>query len=238
MIEVTNLSKEVLTPHRAQILHNCNLTLESGMFVAIVGSSGAGKSSLLHCIGGLDVPSQGSVVLDGCDLYALSEDKRTRFVRERISCVFQDYNLLDFLTVEENICFVDQLLKRKTNRGEIHSILESVNLPSMGGMKINRLSGGEKQRVAIARALYAHSRVILADEPTGALDAVNTTLLVQTFRRLTKMGIAVLIVTHDIEVASAADLVIFMHNGAITNAIRTPSKLAIQENLLKLHEEY
>ncbi|MDO4666200.1 MAG: ABC transporter ATP-binding protein, partial [Actinomycetaceae bacterium] len=235
VIQAISVSKHVRTPQPTQILNNCTVQLNIGSFSAIVGSSGAGKSSLLQCLGGLDKPDSGTVILDGVDIYSLSENKRARFVRERLAFVFQEYNLLDFLTVEENILFVNQLLGRAVDRAALIAVLEKVGLTKHQKSSVDRLSGGEKQRVAVARALYARSSVILADEPTGALDSVNTSALVQTFQGLAKVGIAVLIVTHDIEVAAAADQVIFMHNGAITRAIQTPSQMDIQQTLLELH---
>jgi ABC-type lipoprotein export system ATPase subunit len=219
MIKIQNVTKTFsLEAGEFQALKSNNLHIKKGEFVAIMGPSGSGKSTLLQLIGGLDLPTSGSIVVDGVYLDKLDEKKRTLFRRTKVGFVFQNYQLLPMMTVAENVAL--SLSANKAPKEEIKStveeLLKDVNLETKESHFPSQLSGGQQQRVAIARALAMKPKLILADEPTGNLDQKNGEDILQLLSRLNKEEqITVIIVTHDHQAAATADRVIVIRDGEI-----------------------
>jgi putative ABC transport system ATP-binding protein len=199
-------------------LDGVDLSVEQGEFVAITGASGSGKSTLLHLLGGISRPTAGSVFLEGIDLASLNDDALARVRRRRIGFVFQRYNLLPELSLVENVSLPLVLDGIANARAEevARAALETVDLANRAGHRPDELSGGEQQRGAIARALVAEPAIVLADEPTGALDSVNSQRVVELLNRLVaEHRQTVLLVTHDPGIAAAAGRTIRMRDGRI-----------------------
>jgi putative ABC transport system ATP-binding protein len=197
-----------------------DLDVAAGEWVAIMGPSGCGKSSLLHLLGGLDVPDAGSVVVEGDDLAGLSETERSLLRRTRIGYVFQFFNLVQDFTVAENIELPMLLAgaRRSEARHRREELLEAVGLPDVAAAAPSQLSGGQQQRVAIARALANHPRVLLADEPTGNLDTESARQVLALLQAQHDGGQTIVMVTHDARVAAAADRLLVMQDGQFTTA--------------------
>ncbi len=205
-------------PEEILALQQVNLGIAPGEFVAITGKSGCGKSTLLHILGGLEPPSAGRVLLDGRDLADLKEPELTRFRRDRVGVVFQSFNLLPLLTLEENVALprVLQGAPYEAARQEADYWLEEVGLSPRRQHKPHQVSGGEMQRAAIARALINRPAVILADEPTGNLDSATAAQILQLFSRLhRKYQQTVVLVSHAAEAGSVADRVLRMQDGRL-----------------------
>ncbi len=199
-------------------LNDVDLSVERGEFVAITGASGSGKSTLLHLLGGITRPTAGHVLLEGVDLASLDDDALARVRRRRIGFVFQRYNLLPELSLVENVALPLVLDGIADGRSETAALaaLEKVGLTHRASHRPDELSGGEQQRGAIARALVAEPAVVLADEPTGALDSVNSRRVVELLMRLVaEHQQTVILVTHDPGIAQAAGRTIFMRDGRI-----------------------
>jgi putative ABC transport system ATP-binding protein len=199
-------------------LDGVDLSIEQGEFVAITGASGSGKSTLLHLLGGISRPTAGSVFLEGVDLASLNDDALARVRRRRIGFVFQRYNLLPELSLVENVALPLVLDGVADARSEAaaRAALETVGLTPRAGHRPDELSGGEQQRGAIARALVAEPAIVLADEPTGALDSVNSRRVIELLMRLVKeRRQTVILVTHDPSIAAAAGRTIRMRDGRI-----------------------
>ncbi len=229
ILRVDNLSK-TYGKGEAQVkaLQCVSFSMEKGEFAAVVGESGSGKSTLLHCIGGLDDPTSGKVYLDGEDLFALNENKRTIFRRRNIGFIFQSFHLVPELTVEQNIIFPLLLDDRKPDRERVEEILEILGLSDRRSHLPGQLSGGQQQRVAIGRALATRPKLILADEPTGNLDSKNSRdvmeLLLQASRRYQQ---TILMITHNQSLAASADRVLRVSDGILTDlGGRTNEKLS------------
>ncbi len=195
------------------ILRGCDLELEGGGLTAIVGHSGSGKSSLLMCLSGLDQPTSGTVMLNGRDIYHQSEKQRAKMLRSEVGFVFQQYNLVPFLSVEENISLSFRLDHSLPPREVIDNLIDSFDLSHRKNSPARLLSGGEQQRTALCRALARQPGILFADEPTGALDSQNTQLVFETLRRMADNGKMIVMVTHDIDAAALADTVVIMHDG-------------------------
>ena len=197
-------------------LDGVNLSVDSGEFVAIVGTSGSGKSTLLHMLGGLDRPSSGSVIVDGKDIFSLKDEALTIFRRRKIGFVFQSYNLVPVLNVRENIVLPIQLDGRQVDEDFLDKIVNTLGLEKKLGSLPSQLSGGQQQRVAIARALAAAPAIILADEPTGNLDSRTSqdvlSLLKVTSQKFTQ---TIVMITHNEEIAQTADRIIRIEDGRI-----------------------
>lgn len=197
-------------------LDDVNLTIEKGEIVAVVGASGSGKSTLLHVMGGVDVPNSGKIVLDDKDITRLNDEEMSVFRRRKIGFVFQAYHLIPVLTVEENIQMPILLDHRKPDREYIEHILEMLGLKDRRKHLPNQLSGGQQQRAAIARALANRPSLILADEPTGALDSKNgnevITLLQDSVKKLNQ---TLVLITHNIDLAREADRIVKIADGKI-----------------------
>ena len=197
-------------------LDGVNLSVDSGEFVAIVGTSGSGKSTLLHMLGGLDRPTSGSVIVDGKDIFSLKDEALTIFRRRKIGFVFQSYNLVPVLNVRENIVLPIQLDGRQVDEDFLGKIVNTLGLEKKLGSLPSQLSGGQQQRVAIARALAAAPAIILADEPTGNLDS-RTSQDVLNLLKVTSQKFAqtIVMITHNEEIAQTADRIIRIEDGRI-----------------------
>ena len=197
-------------------LDGVDLTVEKGVFVAVVGTSGSGKSTLLHMLGGLDRPTGGTVTVDGKELSAMRDEELTIFRRRKIGFVFQNYNLVPVLNVYENIVLPIQLDGNAPDKAYVERIIETLGLEAKLQNLPNNLSGGQQQRVAIARALAAKPAIILADEPTGNLDSA-TSLDVMGLLKVTaqKFSQTIVMITHNEELAQMADRIIRIEDGRI-----------------------
>ena len=197
-------------------LDNVSFTVKKGEFVAIMGSSGSGKSTLLHILGGVDRPTSGKVFLDDADIYALDETRLAIFRRRQVGLIYQFYNLIPVLNVEENITLPLLLDGRKPDREQMQVIMNLLNLDDRRGHLPNQLSGGQQQRVSIGRALINNPALVLADEPTGNLDSKNSADIVQllkTSNRTYKQTL--MLITHDRNIALQADRIISIEDGRI-----------------------
>ena len=200
------------------VLDDVSVAIEPGQIAVLVGRSGSGKSTLLNLIAGIDRPTAGRIVVDGTDLTALDEDARTRFRRRRIGFVFQFFNLIPLLTIEENLLLPLELngVSPAAGMARARGLLERVGLGGRGGSLPDRLSGGEQQRVAIARALVHDPALILADEPTGTLDAETATVVLALLDGLAReAGKTVVMVTHSREVVGVADRIFAVQRGGL-----------------------
>jgi len=200
------------------VLRDVNATLWLGEVVALVGRSGSGKSTLLNLISGIDRPSSGAVIVNGTDLTALDERARTLFRRERIGFIFQFFNLVPLLTVEENLLLPLELVGRAdaAGRARARALLDRVGLADRGRAYPDRLSGGEQQRLAVARALVHDPALVLADEPTGNLDAETAKVVLELLDQLVReFGKTVVMATHSPEVVGAADRVFLVQHGQL-----------------------
>lgn len=197
-------------------LDGASLTIKNGEFVAIVGTSGSGKSTMLHMLGGLDRPTSGTVVVDGKDIFAFKDDELTIFRRRKIGFVFQNFNLVPVLNVYDNIVLPIELDGNTPDKAYIDQIISTLGLESKLNNLPNNLSGGQQQRVAIARALATKPAIILADEPTGNLDS-KTTLDVMGLLKVTsqKFKQTIVMITHNEEIAQMADRIIRIEDGKI-----------------------
>ena len=197
-------------------LDGVNLSVDSGEFVAIVGTSGSGKSTLLHMLGGLDRPTSGSVIVDGKDIFSLKDEALTIFRRRKIGFVFQSYNLVPVLNARENIVLPIQLDGRQVDEDFLDKIVNTLGLEKKLGSLPSQLSGGQQQRVAIARALAAAPAIILADEPTGNLDS-RTSQDVLSLLKVTSQKFAqtIVMITHNEEIAQTAYRIIRIEDGRI-----------------------
>jgi putative ABC transport system ATP-binding protein len=207
------------------VLSDVSVTIEPGEIAVLVGRSGSGKSTLLNLIAGIDRPTAGRVVVDGTDLTALDEDARTRFRRRRIGFVFQFFNLIPLLTVEENLLLPLDLNGMADAAGvaRVRGLLERMGLGGRGGSLPERLSGGEQQRLAIARALVHEPALILADEPTGTLDAETAAAVLALLDGLAReAGTTVVMVTHSREVIGVADRIFAVQRGRLVEQQTAP----------------
>ncbi len=218
ILEVTNLSKTYGTGEtQVKALDNVSLSVESGEFVAIIGPSGSGKSTLLHILGGVDVPTSGSVVINGVDISNLDETALAIFRRRQIGLIYQFYNLIPILTVKENLTLPLLLDGRKPDERVVDDLLKTLGLTERVNHLPNQLSGGQQQRVSIGRALINNPALMLADEPTGNLDSENSREIVSLLRKFNKENNqTVIIITHDERIAMSADRVISIEDGTIT----------------------
>lgn len=218
ILEVTNLSKTYGTGEtQVKALDNVSLSVESGELVAIIGPSGSGKSTLLHILGGVDVPTSGSVVINGVDISNLDETALAIFRRRQIGLIYQFYNLIPILTVKENLTLPLLLDGRKPDERVVDDLLKTLGLTERVNHLPNQLSGGQQQRVSIGRALINNPALMLADEPTGNLDSENSREIVSLLRKFNKENNqTVIIITHDERIAMSADRVISIEDGKIT----------------------
>ncbi|WP_051837153.1 ABC transporter ATP-binding protein [Streptomyces sp. NRRL WC-3742] len=216
-------------------LRGLDLALERGSFTAVMGPSGSGKSTFLQCAAGLDRPDAGQIRLGGEEITGLSENRLTRLRRSRIGFVFQSFNLLPSLTVEQNVLLPQRLAGERQDRAWARELLARVGLGEHGRRRPGQLSGGQQQRVAIARALITEPDVVFADEPTGALDTTTAHEVLGLLRRAVDgLGATVVMVTHDPMAASFADRVLFLADGAIVDDLPHPAPQAVADRMLAL----
>lgn len=217
ILEVKNLSKiygkgDTLV----KAVDDVSFTVEQGEFVAIIGPSGSGKSTLLHIIGGVDTPTTGNVIVDGTDITKLKESPLSIFRRRQIGLVYQFYNLIPILTVEENLTLPLLLDGRKPNKEQIDYLVSNLGLGERLKHLPNQLSGGQQQRVSIGRALANNPALLLADEPTGNLDSENSKEIVALLRKFNREhNQTVIMITHDERIAQSADRIIAIEDGKI-----------------------
>lgn len=217
ILEVKNLSKiygkgDTLV----KAVDDVSFTVEQGEFVAIIGPSGSGKSTLLHIIGGVDTPTEGNVIIDGTDITKLKESPLSIFRRRQIGLVYQFYNLIPILTVEENLTLPLLLDGRKPNKEQIDYLVSNLGLGDRLKHLPNQLSGGQQQRVSIGRALANNPALLLADEPTGNLDRENSKEIVALLRKFNREhNQTVIMITHDERIAQSADRIIAIEDGKI-----------------------
>ncbi|MDO5344528.1 MAG: ABC transporter ATP-binding protein [Lachnospiraceae bacterium] len=215
LLELKNISKIYGELHA---LDNVNIRVEKGEWVAIMGPSGSGKSTMMNIIGCMDKPTVGEVYLDGADISKESGKKLTEIRRDKIGLIFQQFHMVNYLTAVENI-MVAQYYHSIPDEEEALEALERVGLKDRARHLPSQLSGGEQQRVCVARALINHPELILADEPTGNLDEANENIVLDLFRQLHREGTTLVVVTHDPEVAEAAQRTIVLKNGHVAKEI-------------------
>lgn len=222
ILEIKNLCKVYGTGEtKVDALKNVSFDVEQGEFVAIVGPSGSGKSTLLHILGGVDSPTSGEVIISGTDISKLDETKLAIFRRRQIGLIYQFYNLIPILNVEENMTLPILLDGKKPDQAVLSDLVEKLGLSSRLMHLPNQLSGGQQQRVSIGRALMNHPALLLADEPTGNLDSENSKEIVSLLRKFNKENKqTVIIITHDERIALSADRVITIEDGRITRDSR------------------
>ncbi|MFI3324813.1 MAG: ABC transporter ATP-binding protein [Clostridia bacterium] len=218
ILRVENLCKTYGNgENQVKAVDNVSFTINKGEFVAIVGASGSGKSTLLHLLGGVDEPSSGKIFIDGTDIYDLNRDKRAIFRRRQIGIIYQFYNLIPILNVEENITLPVSLDGAKLNQNRFKELIDTLNLKNRLNHLPNELSGGQQQRVSIGRAVINNPAIVLADEPTGNLDSTASDEIVSLLRLSNqKYKQTVIVITHDLEIASHADRIITIDDGKIT----------------------
>ena len=197
-------------------LDNVSFSVKKGEFVAIVGASGSGKSTLLHLIGGVDRPTSGKVYIDGKDIYSLNDDKLAIFRRRQVGLVYQFYNLIPILNVEENITLPLDLDNRKVDNKHLKQLLELLGLDNRKTHLPNQLSGGQQQRTSIGRALITNPTIVLADEPTGNLDSKSSDEIVALLKKSNReYKQTIIMITHNMEIAKCADRIIKIEDGKI-----------------------
>ena len=218
ILEVKNLCKTYgKGDTMVKALDNVSFSVEKGEFVAIIGPSGSGKSTLLHILGGVDVPTKGSVVINQTDISNLDETALAIFRRRQIGLIYQFYNLIPILTVQENLTLPLLLDGRKPDEKQISTLVKRLGLEHRLDHLPNQLSGGQQQRVSIGRALVNNPALMLADEPTGNLDSENSKEIISLLRQFNKdFNQTVIIITHDEKIANSADRVITIEDGKIT----------------------
>lgn len=219
ILRVENLTK-IYGKKETQVvaLDNVSFSVKKGEFVAIVGASGSGKSTLLHLIGGVDRPTKGKVYIDGKDIFALDDDKLAIFRRRQIGLIYQFYNLIPILNVEENITLPLALDNRKVNNEELENMLSHLGLEKRRYHLPNELSGGQQQRTSIGRALITRPTIVLADEPTGNLDSKSSDEIVALLKKSNKeLKQTIIMITHNLEIAKMADRIIKIEDGKIVS---------------------
>lgn len=217
MLEASHLKKIYETGSgKVHALDDVSFSVETGEFVAILGPSGCGKSTLLHILGGVDEPTEGEVCLDGNEYTKLLEKEKDALRRQKIGMIYQAYNLVPALNVEENIVLPVLLDGRNVDQEKLNSLLKLLDLEEERTHLPNQLSGGQQQRTAIARAVYQDPNIILADEPTGNLDQKNTEEIVKLFQKMNhQFGLTIIMVTHDEAIARQCDRTLYMKDGKI-----------------------
>ncbi|MFR9776383.1 ABC transporter ATP-binding protein [Micromonospora sp. MS34] len=237
-VRLDSVSKEYRSGKNAvRALDAVTAGFPRGTFTAIMGPSGSGKSTFLNCAAGLDRPTSGRVVLGDTELSSRSETELTELRRDRIGFVFQAYNLLGSLNVEENVTLPLRLAERRIDRAFLRQVLTAVSLGEHLKRRPSELSGGQQQRVAVARALINHPDVVVADEPTGALDSRSSRQVLELLRQIVDdMGQTVLMVTHDPVAASYADSVVFLADGKLAGELTRPTPEQVAARVTHLGE--
>lgn len=226
MIKVSNIIKRYSNDKDAKkVLNDVSFSVEKGEFISIIGTSGSGKTTLLNLIGGLDTHYDGEIISISKNLKKINDKKLSNYRNEHIGFVFQNFNLLNHLTVAENIKLPEQFSNKKFGQERVEELLNIVGIPEQINKYPNELSGGQKQRVAIARALFNKPELLLCDEPTGNLDRETGIEILNFFRKLNKeFNITVFIITHELHIANLTDRVIRIENGSIESDTLTNPK--------------
>ncbi|MCR5292722.1 MAG: ABC transporter ATP-binding protein [Eubacterium sp.] len=224
LLEAKNIRKIYKTRFggaAVEALKNVSFSVEQGEYVAIMGESGSGKTTLLNILAALDKATEGRVILDGTDIGTIKEKNIAGFRRDNLGYVFQDFNLLDTFSLEDNIYLPLVLAGKKPDemKESLDRILEPLGIEKLLKKYPYEVSGGQKQRAAVARALITNPRIILADEPTGALDSRSSDELLGLFKRVNQMGQTILMVTHSVKAASHASRVLFIKDGTVFHQI-------------------
>ena len=217
ILKVENLTK-IYGKDKNQViaLDHVSFSVEKGEFVAIVGASGSGKSTLLHLMGGVDTPTSGKVYIDGKDIYSLNSDNLAIFRRREVGLIYQFYNLIPILNVEENILLPLELDNRKVDKFELNELLKILGLQNRRKHLPNELSGGQQQRTSIGRALITKPAIVLADEPTGNLDSKSSEEVVELLKKMNKeYKQTIIMITHNLDIAAVADRIITIEDGKI-----------------------
>lgn len=221
ILKVENLTKTYGSGENlVHAVDDVSFSVEKGEFVAIVGASGSGKSTLLHLIGGVDRPTSGKIFVDGNDISKMNDDKLAVFRRRQVGIVYQFYNLIPILTVEENITLPCDLDGRGVNRERLEMILDSFGLRARRKHLPNQLSGGQQQRTSIARALINNPSLVLADEPTGNLDSKSSEEVMSMLKMCNQSyGQTVIMITHNLDIAKQADRIITISDGKLVEEV-------------------
>ena len=224
ILEVHNIKKIYTTrfgANKVQALSDVSFSVEKGEYVAIMGESGSGKTTLLNILAALDKPTAGNVYLDGHELVKIKESKIAEFRRDNLGFVFQDFNLLDTFNLKDNIVLPLVLAGKHYSemQQKLTPIIQKLGIEGLMGKYPYEVSGGQKQRAAVARALITNPKLILADEPTGALDSKSTDELLELFSRINRDGQTILMVTHSVKAASRANRVLFIKDGEVFHQI-------------------
>ena len=217
ILKVENLNKIYgKGENEVKAVNDISFSVEKGEFVAIVGASGSGKSTLLHLLGGVDIPTSGKVFIDGQDIYKLNDDQLAIFRRRQVGLIYQFYNLIPILNVEENITLPCNLDGKEVKRERLDEVLKTLKLENRSKHLPNELSGGQQQRVSIGRAIINNPAIMLADEPTGNLDSKASEEIISLLRLSNKKyNQTVIVITHDEKIALEADRVITIDDGRI-----------------------
>ncbi|RCW17224.1 ABC transporter ATP-binding protein [Streptococcus gallolyticus] len=232
-INVKKLTKEFQIDKNKTIsvLKGISLSAYYGEFISILGISGSGKTTLLNCMSSLSRPTSGEVMINGKNPYKLRNSFLAKVRREEISFIFQSYNLVPSLPVFENIVLPLRLSNKKVNKDKVMGLLKKLNFNAELDNLVGHLSGGEQQKVAICRAILSDSKIIFADEPTGAMDSKSRQLIFELLRELANDGKCVIMVTHDIELASQTDKAFILKDGFISQEITDPSSKVLYQEL-------
>ena len=219
LLEVKNISKIYGSGESAvHALKNVNFSVQKGEFIAIVGESGSGKSTLLNMMGGLDTPTSGEIFIDGKNIFTMKDSKLTIFRRRNIGFIFQNFNLIPELTVEQNMLFPILLDYEKPDKKYLEELLDILKLKDRRNHLPSQLSGGQQQRVAIGRALIARPSIILADEPTGNLDTHNSSEVITLLKEAAKKyEQTIVMITHSQSIAQTADRILKVSDGVLTD---------------------
>lgn len=220
ILEVSNLKKTYITRfggHNVEALKNVTFDAQAGEYIAVMGESGSGKTTLLNMLAALDRPTGGTVILDGQDLSKVKEAKMALFRRDNLGFVFQDFNLLDTFSAKDNILLPLVLAGKKYSEMNVRAneVSEQLGIASLLSKYPYELSGGQKQRVAAARAIITKPKLLLADEPTGALDSKSSDELLELFAQINRNGQTIIMVTHSVKAASHAGRVLFIKDGSV-----------------------
>lgn len=236
ILKVVNVSKTYGSGEaKVEALKRVSFSLEKGAFAAVVGESGSGKSTLLHCIGALDHPTSGQIFMDGQELFSMKEQERTLFRRRNIGFIFQSFQLIPELNVEQNLIFPLLLDDKQPNPAEVEVMLDILGLSERRHHLPSQLSGGQQQRVAIGRALMTKPKIILADEPTGNLDSKSSRAVIRSFEQAKEsLEATIFMVTHDSFAASFCDRVVILRDGVVWRTLEkgATDRTAFQDQLL------
>lgn len=222
ILKVENLSKVYGKGEtKIKAVDDISFSVEKGDFVAIVGASGSGKSTLLHLLGGVDRPTKGKVFIDDVDIYAMDNDALAIFRRRQVGLIYQFYNLIPILDVEENITLPAKLDGAEFDKKHLNDLLETLGLENRKKHLPNELSGGQQQRVSIGRAIINNPALVLADEPTGNLDSKASDEIISLLKKSNqKYNQTIIVITHDLEIASSANRIITIEDGKIISDVR------------------